>query len=285
VLWWLVSVQNSADNERAASEARPGAAVDEGGATPPRLSSCGVAISAPLGSLRRGAYRVGFAPNSATYASEYWNNKTHVSLVTLLWICQRQAFVALDSLASRQAYQAWLLLRPGIESVLIMGKWVEDVANFHVWQNRFSSPKKYRKKYSGRALASRVLPRSAEIQKSLSTINDHFVHPNFEYYMRHTRVAERENRSVQVTLRFFEDDEFHWASVLGMLHLLIVIQQSLSMMFADTFVNVEVGPEGYGLEQFERLHWQQALEVAGTGTTASMIIHDIGLWSRRPNLN
>jgi hypothetical protein len=30
-----------------------------------------------FGSLRRGAYRVGFAPNSATYASEYWNNKTH----------------------------------------------------------------------------------------------------------------------------------------------------------------------------------------------------------------
>ena len=31
-----------------------------------------------FGSLRRGVYRVGFAPNSATYASEYWNNKTHL---------------------------------------------------------------------------------------------------------------------------------------------------------------------------------------------------------------
>src|SRR5688572_25036823 len=60
------------------------------------------------------------------------DNHTHISLAPLLLILQRQSFVALDMLASRQAYQAWLVVRPGIESGLFIGKWMDDVENYLV---------------------------------------------------------------------------------------------------------------------------------------------------------
>ena len=95
---------------------------------------------------------------------------------------QRQSFVALDALSSMQAYQAWVLLRPGLECALIMGKWMDDNANYHIWINRLQDPEAYRTTYSGKKMVSRSLPRSRDLQQVLKAINDSFVHPNPEYW-------------------------------------------------------------------------------------------------------
>ena len=208
------------------------------------------------------------------------NNKTHVSLAPLLLIAQRQAFLALDALASRQAYQAWVLVRPEIEAALVMGKWMEDLANFHIWDQRSADPQAYRKAYTGKALVSSALPRSFEIQVSLKTINDLFLHPNPEYYLRHTGITELDDGNIELKLRFFDDDEVHWASILGMLHLLIVVQESLAWMFGSKFVNLDIRPDCYGLASFEAAHAHAAAQAASSGTTAAVIVHDIGLWVR-----
>jgi hypothetical protein len=208
------------------------------------------------------------------------NNKTHISLAPLLLIGQRQAFLALDALASRQAYQAWVLARPGIEAALVMGKWMEDLANFHIWNQRSTDPQAYRKAYTGKALVSSVLPRSSEIQASLKIINDLFLHSNPEYYLRHTGITELADGNLELKLRFFDDDEVHWASILGMLHLLIVVQESLARMFGSKFVNLDVRPDRYGLTAFEAAHAPAATQAARSDATAGVIIHDIGLWPR-----
>src|SRR5580704_9519872 len=64
------------------------------------------------------------------------NGKSHVSLVPLTFLLRRQGHTAFDLLSADQSYQAWLLLRPGIEAVLIIGKWVDDPRNATIWQNR-----------------------------------------------------------------------------------------------------------------------------------------------------
>lgn len=208
------------------------------------------------------------------------NNKTHISLAPLLMILQRQSFVALDALSSMQAYQAWVLIRPGLESALVMGKWMEDVAHFHTWDRRLEDREKYSKTYSGKALRSTSLPRSAELQSALKAINDSFAHPNQDYYLRHVGVAELEGGNIELKLHFFDDDSFHWASVLSLLHLLIVTQDSLARMFAKRFVNLDIRPDRYGLSGFEDQHRDAAQIAAAVGPTEAYIIRELGLWDR-----
>lgn len=207
------------------------------------------------------------------------DDDTHVSLAPLLMISQRQALVALDALEARQAYQAWVLVRPGLEAGLMIGKWMEDVANYVIWRDRKLNWKAYQRAYSGSALASETLPRSPELQRALASINDSFVHPNPDYYGRHLRVSDVGGGMVEVKLQFFDDDSFHWASILGMLHLLILLQDSLARLFASKFVNLEVRPERFGLADFEAKHAAAAILAADAGPVEHVIVHSIGLWS------
>lgn len=207
---------------------------------------------------------------------------SHVSLAPLLLILQRQAFVALDSLASRQAYQAWLLVRPGLESGLFIGKWLDDVANYTVWNERAQNPKRYAREYSGERLRSKSLPRSDALQTSLKTINDLFAHPNPDYYLRHTQTRPIGTDSILLELTFFDSDDFHWASVLSMLHLLILMQDSLARAFAARFVNVDVEPDGYGLAEFQRRHRTAAREAALGRSELRQLVDEIGLWRLAP---
>jgi hypothetical protein len=207
---------------------------------------------------------------------------SHISLAPLLMLMQRQAFVALDALSSMQAYQAWVLVRPGIECALIMGKWMDDVANHHIWANRFQNQRAYRDTYTGKALISQSLPRSADLQAVLRSINDSFVHPNPDYYTRHIGLTQLENGEVEVRLHFFDDHDMHWASVLALVHLLILTQHSLARMFQDRFVNIELDPDHFGLSGFEEQHRAQAASAAERGLRERYIVQHLGLWDLAP---
>lgn len=208
------------------------------------------------------------------------DDKTHVSLAPLLFILQRQVFVALDALSSQQAYQAWVLLRPGIECPLIMGKWMDDVRNYHIWVERRSNPKAYRDTYSGRGIISTSLPRAADIQAALKAINDSFLHPNPDYYSRHTRLRELDGGSIELKVEFFDDESFHWSSVLAILHLLIVVQESIGSMFDSRFANVHLPIENFGRSGFVQNHESAAAKAADAGPEDAYVIHDLGLWPR-----
>ena len=207
-------------------------------------------------------------------------NKSHVSLAPLLMICQRQSFLALESLSTQQAYQAWVLIRPGIESVLVMGKWMDDRKNHDIWANRHQNLQEYVKEYSGKSLRSSALPNSGAIQRSLKSINDNFTHPNSDYYFRHVKLKEMDAENYTLSLLYFDDENFHWASVLAMIHLLIVTQDSLARMFSGIFTNLEHKPDQYGLGQFESIHAESARNAAKADAFCARIIHDIGVWPR-----
>jgi hypothetical protein len=204
---------------------------------------------------------------------------SHISLAPFLLLMQRQSFVALDALSSMQAYQAWVLLRPGLECALIMGKWMDDIANYHIWINRLQDPEAYRNTYSGKKTVSKSLPRSRDLQQVLKAINDSFVHPNPEYYARHITLNSLEAGETKVRLDFFDDHDVHWATVLALLHLLILTQASLAKMFDHRFVNVGINPEHFGLAEFEAQHREQAVAAAANGIRERYIIRDLGLWN------
>jgi hypothetical protein len=196
----------------------------------------------------------------------------------LLFVVQRQAFVALDALSSVQAYQAWLLVRPGVESALIIGKFFDDPANKDAWFGRREDAKEYRKRFGGGGLSSSSLPESARIQGALSAINDSFVHPNPFYVLRHIGFADRHDDSVAVSLQFFDHDQFHWASVLAILHLSITVLDSLARMFAKRFVNLEILAERFGLEDFRKQHIADVRQAMSEDSALGEILITIGLW-------
>src|SRR5436190_20329365 len=80
----------------------------------------------------------------------------------------------------------------------------------------------------GKSLQSNSLPRSDDLQGALKAINDSFAHPNPSYYLWHTSLSELEGGEFELKLRFFDDDPFHCASVLSLLHLLITTQDALA---------------------------------------------------------
>jgi hypothetical protein len=196
----------------------------------------------------------------------------------LLLVLQRQSFVALDALSSVQAYQAWLLVRPGVESALIIGKFFDDPANKDAWFRRHHDPKEYRRRFGRGGLSSTSLPNSGRIQVALSAVNDSFVHPNPLYVLRHTGITNRQSGSVEVELQFFDQDSFLWASVLAMLHLLITIVDSLAKRFTGRFVNIDTIPERFGLEEFRTGHVDAVRQALREDLTLGDILITIGLW-------
>src|ERR1700733_11616740 len=94
--------------------------------------------------------------------------KSYVSLIPFALLIQRQSRAAFEALTAFQSYLAWVLLRPGIEALLIIGKWIDDPANAKIWQNRKEDRRGYQHAYSGKALTSSSLPSSDRIQRVLS---------------------------------------------------------------------------------------------------------------------
>jgi hypothetical protein len=161
---------------------------------------------------------------------------SHVSLIPFVHILQRQCRAAFEAFSVFQSYQAWLVLRPGIEAVLIIGKWIDDPAAAKIWKNRRDDWKAYQAAYSGKALRSKRLTMSDLIQGVLSKLNDDFVHANPDYYHRHLKVDAADSPGdVDLRLECFDDGVIHEASVLAFLHLLLVMQEGLAGLLSALF--------------------------------------------------
>ena len=115
-----------------------------------------------------------------------------------------------------QSYQSWVLLRPAIESALIMGRWLDNFNNFEVWKDHPDSWKNYKNIYQGKNLVSDSLPKSTDIQNVLKHINDDFMHTNPSYYQRHSQIVDLNEKNVEMvygltnrsTAKFLTDSNF-----------------------------------------------------------------------------
>ncbi len=205
------------------------------------------------------------------------NQKAHVSLVPFMLLLRRQAHTAFHLLTADQSYQAWLLLRPGIEAVLIIGKWVDDPHNAKIWQNRTTDPKAYQKAYTGAALRSASLPGSDRIQTVLRTINDRFVHANIDYYQRHLDIDGSDPRYVNVLLNYFDDDPLQLANVFAFLHLLLVMQEALLALFNHLFEATSTLPST--LTAFRHTYEQHIETLAREKSEYRAVLSELGAWS------
>ncbi|MGH7381075.1 MAG: hypothetical protein ACREKR_02460 [Candidatus Methylomirabilales bacterium] len=206
---------------------------------------------------------------------------SHISLIPFILLMQRQAVAAFWSLASHQSYQAWVALRPCVESALIIGKWIEEPDNARIWSEREHDRAAFKKAYEGKALISSRLPRASEIQGVLRTINDDFMHTNTRYYSRHVEAAPGGPDHINLLLHYFDRDEReHRAHVLAFLHLSVVMQDSLCAMFASVF------PPGAtinaGLSAFEELFKPKTTDLLNRAPAVLPVLDELGLWGLSP---
>jgi hypothetical protein len=130
------------------------------------------------------------------------NGHSHAGLLLFTNILIRHAIFGFQHIASYQSFLAWLTLRPGLEAFLILGKFIEDRKNAKIWKERYSNRKAYQKTFSGKSLVSNSFPRSQEIQKVLSRLNDDFMHPNPDFTYRDMSIRNH-GSSYLLEIQFF----------------------------------------------------------------------------------
>lgn len=202
---------------------------------------------------------------------------SRVGLVPFLAIAQRQARGAFDLLSVHQPYQAWVLLRVCLEVTLIIGKWVDDPEHAKTWSKREEEPGRYRKEFSGTSLQSQSLPRSADIQAVLKRVNDEFLHPNPSYYHRHFEMKPIDDKHVGLLINYFDGPAQTEAHTLAMLHLLVLIQDSLIEMFKDFYPALDVA-RSTGLRQLHVELGARAKDFCAKHPELRSILLELGLW-------
>jgi len=164
---------------------------------------------------------------------------SHIGLIPFLRLAQRQLQSAFDAVTSFQVYEAWLLLRPAVESALIIGKWLDDPALAQVWLRRFEDKRSYQQEYQGERLRSKSLPRSEDIQLVLKRINDSFSHPNPNYVRRHSSIAPHEASNVILSFQYFDQAPQVEVGCLAMQHLSFTLHESLRKALMIKFEELE----------------------------------------------
>jgi hypothetical protein len=201
-----------------------------------------------------------------------------VDMLPMIWLLQRQSFLALDALSGMQAYQAWLLVRPGLEGILMAARWADDKPIHLAWLEHSKDPDRYRDLFSAAKLRASPLPQAAELQGALGGINDLFAHPNPLYVLHHLKFEKDPDQAITFRFEYFDDQTFHWASVLAILHLLITLVDSMARLLAPRITNVTIEAERFGLAGFRDTHYEQAIAAASRGTLEWLVIHRLGLW-------
>jgi hypothetical protein len=147
---------------------------------------------------------------------------------------QRQFRNAFQCFTVFQSYQAWVILRPSIESALIMGKWLDDIENVEIWKEHKGDWQKYNKIYSGKSLASKSLPQSSRIQQVLKVINDDYMHVNPVYYFNNTGLQQMGADNI-IFIPFFDEEIEHKSHLYSFLHLTLLVIKSIAEMLAPYF--------------------------------------------------
>lgn len=225
------------------------------------------AFNALLSRLREAWARVGVTRGVSGHS--------HVGLLPFSNLLLRHVIFGFEHLSCYQSFLAWLTFRPGVEALLIIGKFVDDPANAKTWLEREIDPKAYRQTFWGNALESKSLPRSAELRQVLTRLNDEFMHPNPAFTYRDTTV-KTDSAGHLVEVQFFDvNADLHEAHLLAYLNLLDIIVAT-----SDSLVTALCGTPGANppaQQAYETKEQSRATQLA-RDAIAKKIMQELGLW-------
>jgi hypothetical protein len=203
------------------------------------------------------------------------SGQSHAGLLPFSNLLVRHLIFGFEHLYCYQSFLAWLTFRPGLEALLIIGKFVDDPANAKTWREREIDPKAYRQAFWGSALESKALPRSAEFRQVLTHLNDEFMHPNPAFTYRDTTV-KTDSAGHLIEVQFFDvDANLHEAHLLAYLNLMDNIVTA-----SESVVTTLCGPTGVAApaQNYEAKEQSRAVQLA-KDATPKKILQELGLWT------
>lgn len=201
--------------------------------------------------------------------------ESHVGLLPFSNILVRHVIFGFEHLVCYQSFLAWLTFRPGLEALLMLGKFVDDPANAKIWLNREVDVNSYRKTFEGKALESTSLQLSPEFRQVLSRLNTEFMHPNPIFAYRDATVRS-DAGSMQVEIQFFDvDADMHEAHLLAYLNLIDEIVRS-----SQTVVDGRCGSKAKGgwTGNYAAQERGRAVQLAARNTVAKKVMNELGFW-------
>jgi len=202
------------------------------------------------------------------------HNRSLVGLLPFLQLFLRHSIFGFQHLGSFQGFLSWLNFRPGLESFLILGKFIDEPANAEIWKNREKDWRTYTSTFSGKPLISRSMPRSSDFQNVLSKINDGFMHPNPEFTFRDVTIYDQEHEVLLATEYFDLNPEVHEAHLLAYLNLtqnvILSSNQLLNTLFNEQLTYVS--------KPYSEINGSRAASLANKNPDAKKIMEELGLW-------
>jgi hypothetical protein len=188
-------------------------------------------------------------------------------------ILENHLLFGFERMASYQSLLAWPAFRPGLEALLIAGKWIDDPAAAEVWRNRRDRFNEYRQLFSGKGLVSRSLPRSSEFRAVLSHLNDEYLHANADFCYGRTDLRQVSPKDLVLSYPIFEKEPLiHEAHLRAYLSLTKVICESSEELLSQIFRRSIALPELI-LPSIERYN-----VLARNNPEEKRILEQLGLW-------
>ncbi len=203
------------------------------------------------------------------------SGQSHAGLLPFSNLLIRHLIFGFEHLSCYQSFLAWLTFRPGLEALLIIGKFVDDPANAKIWREREIDPKAYRQTFWGSSLESKSLPKSAEFRQVLTHLNDEFMHPNPAFTYRDTTV-KTDSAGHLIEIQFFDlRPDLHEAHLLAYTNLMDNVVTA-----SDSLVLTLCGPTGVAAlaQSYEAKEQNRAAQLE-KDATAKKIMQELGLWT------
>lgn len=202
--------------------------------------------------------------------------RAHAGLLLFFNILIRHAILGFQHIATYQSFVAWLTFRPGLEALLVLGKFIDNPANAKIWCDRLTDRNAYQKAFSGKSLISKSLPRSSDFREVLTRLNDDFMHPNPDFTYRDMSVRES-GQKVSLGIQFFDViSDVHEGHLLAYLNLLDLI-----FWASESLVNNLYGPPPDASSvrnTFAEAEASRAADLAIRNPAARKVMEELGLW-------
>ena len=202
--------------------------------------------------------------------------QSHAPLLLFFNILRRHAIFGFQHIATYQSFVAWLTFRPGLEALLVLGKFVDNPANAKIWSDRVVDRDAYQKVFWGKSLISKSLPRSSDFRKVLTRLNDDFIHPNPDFTYRDMNVRES-GQKLSLEIQFFDvSSDIHEGHLLAYLNLIDLI-----LWASQSLVNNLYGapPDASSVRNtFAEAEASRATDLAIRNPAAKKVMEELGLW-------
>ena len=188
-------------------------------------------------------------------------------------ILENHLLFGFERMSSYQSLLAWPAFRPGLEALLIAGKWIDDPAAAEVWKNRRDRFDEYCQLFSGKGLVSRSLPRSADFRAVLGHLNDEYLHANADFCYGRTDLRQISPETLVLSYPIFDKEALiHEAHLRAYLSLTKVICESSEELLSGIF------HRSSALSELILPNADRYSALAQNNPEAKRILDQLGLW-------